>query len=101
LRLLFGIHTSLELALAIKLSVATVVSFSADRKCVHIVRMHFPTKLGQFILLVFGLIFIFIDAGFFFNEIANAPFPSTLLRPLSRKVMVSADSYKIKSGMTE
>jgi hypothetical protein len=86
--LLLSIHASLQLTLAIELSMSTVVRFRTDRKNIQVIGVHLAAKLSHLILVVFRLILIFINASLLFEEgVHTSPF-STLLRTTGVGVLV-------------
>jgi hypothetical protein len=68
LRLLLCVHCSIELTLAIELSVTAIICFGAGRQLIEIVGVHFCTELGELVLVIFGLIFLLVDTGLFIDE---------------------------------
>jgi hypothetical protein len=68
LRLLLRVHRSVKLTLAVELSVAAVICFGTSGQLIEVVGVHLCTELGEFVLVVFGFIFLFVDTGLFIDE---------------------------------
>jgi hypothetical protein len=49
--------------------------------------MHFGTKFGELILLIFGFVFFFIDTSLFFEEGVNTASPALARTFLESKIM--------------
>jgi hypothetical protein len=67
--------------------VTAVIGLCAGRQSIEIIRVHFGTKFGELILLIFGFVFFFIDTSLFFEEGVNTASPALARTFLESKIM--------------
>jgi hypothetical protein len=56
--------------------VTAVIGLCAGREGIEIIGVHFGTKFGELILLIFGFVFFFINTSLFFEEGVNTASPA-------------------------